>query len=81
MFRPPGRPTFVNSDKSRQKHRQEPRFLHLLARCSIYRIIIAYHAFTQDLLFRFVKRIVSAPAPLPLMPAPKTPLRPPCGGV
>ena len=35
-----------------------------------YRIVSAYHTFTQDFLFRFVKRIVSASAPLPLIPAP-----------
>jgi hypothetical protein len=32
--------------------------------------VTIYHTFTQDFLFRFVKRIVSAPAPLPLMPTP-----------
>ena len=45
------------------------RFLHFRARYGAYRIVSTYHTFTQDFLFRFVKRIVSASAPLPLIPA------------
>ena len=50
--------------------RRNLRFLHFRARYTLYGIVIAYHTFTQDFLFRLVKRIVSAPAPLPLMPTP-----------
>ena len=46
------------------------QFLHLRARYRAYRFVTACHTFTQNFLFRFVKRIVSAPAPLPLMPTP-----------
>jgi len=34
--------------------------------------VIAYHTFTQGFLLRLDKRIVSAPAPLPLMPTPNS---------
>ena len=43
------------------------RFLHLRARYNAYEADNAYHTFTQDFLFCTVNRIVSAPAPLPLM--------------
>jgi hypothetical protein len=33
-------------------------------------MVSACHAFTQVFLFRIVKRIVSSPAPLPLIPTP-----------
>ena len=46
------------------------RFLHLRARYVLCRFAAAYHTFTEDFLFRFDKRIVSAPVPLPLMPTP-----------
>ena len=46
------------------------RFLHLRARYRAYRFVTACHTFTQNFLFRFVKRIAFAPAPLPLMPTP-----------
>ena len=48
------------------------RFLHFRARYGAYRIVSTYHTFTQDFLFRFVKRIVSASAPLPLISAPNS---------
>ena len=38
--------------------------------------MIAYHTFTQGFLLRLDKRIVSAPAPLPLMPTPNSALVP-----
>ena len=44
------------------------RFLHLRARSGVQKLATAYRTFTGDFLFRGVKRIVSAPAPLPLMP-------------
>ena len=44
------------------------RFLHFRARYNAYRIVVAYLAFTEDFLIRFDKKIVSAPAPLPLIP-------------
>ena len=43
------------------------RFLHFRARYNAYRIVVAYLAFTEDFLIRFDKKIVSAPAPLPLI--------------
>ena len=50
--------------------RRNLRFLHLRARYRAYRFVTACHTFTQNFLFRFVKRIAFAPAPLPLMPTP-----------
>ena len=50
--------------------RRNLRFLHFRARYTLYGIVGACRTFTQDFLFRFDKRIVSAPAPLPLMPTP-----------
>ena len=49
--------------------RRNLRFLHFRARYGAYRSKGAYHAFAGKFPFRFVKRIVSASAPLPLMPA------------
>ena len=46
------------------------RFLHLPARYALHKIVNVYHAITRNFHFRSVKRIVSAPAPLPLMPTP-----------
>ena len=46
------------------------RFLHFRARYVLCGLVIAYHTFTQGFLLRLDKRIVSAPAPLPLMPTP-----------
>ena len=40
---------------------------NLRARDNVYEDDNAYHTFTQDFLFRAVRRIVFAPAPLPLM--------------
>ncbi len=48
------------------------RFLHLPARYILCELVTAYHTFTKGILFRLVKRIVSAPAPLPLMPTPNS---------
>ena len=46
------------------------RFLHFRTRYSACRSRGVYHAFAGEFPFRFVKRIVSAPAPLPLIPTP-----------
>ena len=46
------------------------RFLHLPARYALCESVCFYHTITRDFHFRPVKRIVSAPAPLPLMPTP-----------
>ena len=48
------------------------RFLHFRARYILCGLVIAYHTFTQGFLLRLDKRIVSAPAPLPLMPTPNS---------
>ena len=48
------------------------RFLHFRACYNVYVIVNAYRTITGDFLFRFVKRIVSAPAPLPLMLTPNS---------
>ena len=55
VFRAPARPTFGNSAKSRQKHRKEPRFLHLLARYAVGKGESACRTFAQIFLFRCVK--------------------------
>ena len=60
-------PTVAKVGKSTGKNL---RFLHLRARYRAYRFVTACHTFTQNFLFRFVKRIAFAPAPLPLMPTP-----------
>ena len=52
------------------------RFLHFRARYTLYKIAAAFHTFTWDFLFRIVKGIVSASAPLPLMPTPNNALAP-----
>ena len=73
---PPGTGTasggpFLSVAKERGKERQqEPRFLHLLARYTVCKLATACRTFTPAFSPRLVKRIVSAPAPLPLMPAP-----------
>ena len=68
MFRPPGRPTFVNSDKSRQKHRKEPPVPSLPgALCRMRNCDTLPHVCVR-FSFLFCYRIVSAPAPLPLIP-------------
>ena len=51
------------------------RFLHFRTRYSACRSRGVYHAFAGEFPFRFVKRIVSAPAPLPLADAEKKSLR------
>ena len=80
MFRSPERPTFVNSDQSRQKHHLKPRgFQNFRARYRAYRFVTACHTFAKNFLFRFDKRIVSAPAPLPLTGAEKESLQLTCG--
>ena len=48
------------------------RFLHLRARYILCELVTAYHTFTKGFLFCLVKRIVSASAPLPLMPTPNS---------
>ena len=48
------------------------RFLHFRARYILCGLVIAYHTFTQGFLLRLDKRIVSVPAPLPLMPTPNS---------
>ena len=55
VFRSPERPTFGNSAKSRQKHRKEPRFLHLLARCIAQEYDAWYHTFAEAFLHRLGK--------------------------
>ena len=50
--------------------RRNLRFLHFRARYILCGLVIAYHTFTQGFLLRLDKRIVSAPAPLPLIPTP-----------
>ena len=52
--------------------RRNLRFLHFRARYILCGLVIAYHTFTQGFLLRLDKRIVSAPAPLPLMPTPNS---------
>ena len=80
-FRAPARPTFVNSDKSRQKHRKEPPVpsppgaLYSVRTCDC--IPHVHEGFS----FCLVKRIVSAPAPLPLNGTEKDVVRLSCGGV
>ena len=67
VFRGP----FLSIAKERGKERQqEPRFLHLLARYALCKIADVYRTFAQNFLFSFCYRIVSATAPLPLMPTP-----------
>ena len=56
------------------------RFLHLRARYILCELVTAYHTFTKDF-FCLVKRIVSAPAPLPLNGTEKDIVRLSCGGV
>ena len=46
------------------------RFLHFLARYNVYKFVVAYHTFTRNFPCRAVTRIVSASAPLPLIPTP-----------
>ena len=69
-FRAPARPTFVNSDKSRQKHRKEPPAPSLpSALCSVRTCDCIPHVHVK-FPFSLRCRIVSAPAPLPLIPTP-----------
>ena len=70
IFRAPARPTFVNSDKSRQKHRKEPPVPSLpSALCSVRTCDCIPHVHVK-FPFSLRCRIVSAPAPLPLIPTP-----------
>ena len=70
IFRAPARPTFVNSDKSRQKHRKEPPAPSLpSALCSVRTCDCIPHVHVK-FPFSLRCRIVSAPAPLPLIPTP-----------
>ena len=48
------------------------RFLHLRARYALCGFVGFYRTITGAFLFRFDKRIVSAPVPLPLMPTPNS---------
>ena len=50
------------------------RFLHFRARYALLNFDIMFRTFARIFLFRFVKRIVSASAPLPLMLAPNNAL-------
>ena len=50
--------------------RRNLRFLHFRARYVLSCFVCFYRTITLDYLFRFVKKIVSAPASLPLMPTP-----------
>ena len=61
--------------------RRNLRFLHFRARYVLCGLVIAYHTFTQDFLFRMVKRIISTPAPLPLTGAQRSLLHLLCRGV
>ena len=72
MFRSPERPTFVNSDKSRQKHRKEPPVPSPPGALYSVRTCDCIPHVHEGFLFCLVKRIVSAPAPLPLMPTPNS---------
>ena len=60
------RPTFPFSWKSGEKSRQEPKFLHLLPRYTIYQFTTACHAFAEDFPISYRYRTLSATAPLPL---------------
>ena len=64
---------FLNAPTAKvgKSARRNLRFLHFRARYTLYGIVGACRTFTQDFLFRFDKRIVSAPAPLPLTSTPK----------
>ena len=62
-----GGPLFPIAGKVGKRARRNQWFLHFLARYVWYKIAIAYLTFTGHFRFRFVKRIVSAPAPLPLI--------------
>ena len=73
------RATFPSSWKSSQKSRKKPMVSSLP--CALFSVQICgpiprVHA---KLSFSFRKRIVSAPAPLPLNITPKNPMRLPCG--
>ena len=61
--------------------RRNLRFLHLWARYTLCEFVSFYHTFTQAFLFRIVKRIISAPAPLPLNGTEKDIVRLSSGGV
>ena len=70
VFRAPARPTFANSGKSRQKHRKEPPAPSLpSALCSVRTCDCIPHVHVK-FPFSLRCRIVSAPAPLPLIPTP-----------
>ena len=71
----------VPTAKVGKSARRNLRFLHFRARYGLYGMVSACHAFTQVFLFRIVKRIVSAPAPLPLPSAEKNIACLSCGGV
>ena len=64
---------FLNAPTAKvgKSARRNLRFLHFRARYTLYGIVGACRTFTQDFLFRFDKRTVSAPAPLPLTSTPK----------
>ena len=71
----------VPTAKVGKSARRNLRFLHFRARYILCELVIAYHTFTQSFLLRLVKRIVSAPAPLPLPSAEKNIACLSCGGV
>ena len=65
-----GDPLFPTAGKVGKRAGRNQWFLHFLARYTFYRIVTASHTFTWNFLFCIVKRIVSAPVPLPLIPTP-----------
>ena len=71
----------VPTAKVGKSARRNLRFLHFRARYILCELVIAYHTFTQGFLLCLVKRIVSAPAPLPLPSAEKNIACLSCGGV
>ena len=68
-FRAPARVTFGRSPKSDQKVCLKPKVSRLPARYTLFPIVGLYRTVTKLFICRAVKRIVSAPAPLPLISA------------
>jgi len=69
-------PTFVNSDKSRQKHRKEPSVPSPPGALYTELNLKSLPHVHAKLSFSGRHRIVSAPAPLPLIPAPNNAFAP-----
>ena len=65
-----GGPLFPTAGKVGKRAGRNQWFLHFLAHYFLCEFVARCHAFTQGFLFRLVKRIVFAPAPLPLIPTP-----------